>query len=182
MNRKVCFERMPMLQNEYYKLGLFFPNEFSVEPRTMVHRVREILIKKWGLDFVNNTTIVDCQIKNGICEVVSSKGEKFYAEKVAICNGRDFKALFPSLFENSGMKVSKLNMMSTYPLKDVQIKGNILSGLSIRRYDSFKSCAHILKYHNQNGKNRITLGEFTFFSNKLSMAQLLLVILMNMQV
>lgn len=141
MNRKVCFERMPMLQNEYYKLGLFFPHEFSVEPRTMVHRVREILIKKWGLTFLNNTTIIDCQIKNGVCEVVSSKGEKFYAEKVAICNGRDFKALFPNLFENSGMKVSKLNMMSTYPLKDVQIKGNILSGLSIRRYDSFKSCA-----------------------------------------
>jgi hypothetical protein len=63
-------------------------------------------------------------------------------------------------------------MMSTYPLKDVQIKGNILSGLSIRRYDSFKSCASYPQISQPEWQNRITLGEFTFFSNKHSMVQL----------
>ena len=31
-------------------------------------------------------------------------------------------------------------MMQTFPMTDVKLNGNILSGLSIRRYDSFKSC------------------------------------------
>lgn len=141
LNRKSCFERVPALNNSYYKQGLFFPEEFSVEPRTMVHRVRQLLESDYHLDFVNNTTVVDCWVKNGLCEVKTSKGTTFWSDKVAICNGRDFKALYPSVFEESGMKVSKLNMMSTYPIKEVALKGNILSGLSIRRYDSFKSCS-----------------------------------------
>lgn len=32
-------------------------------------------------------------------------------------------------------------MMQTVPLPEIKLNGNILSGLSIRRYDSFKSCA-----------------------------------------
>ena len=38
------------------------------------------------------------------------------------------------------MKICKLNMMQTFPMPEIKLNGNILSGLSIRRYDSFKSC------------------------------------------
>lgn len=135
-----CKERLPSLQQTYGKAGLFFPQEFSVEPRSMVHRVRNMLIQYKGLAYQNNTTVIDCSIDQGIVTVTSAKGEKFFAEKVAICNGRDFKALLPEIFDNSGLIISKLNMMATVPMPQVALKGNILSGLSIRRYDSFKSC------------------------------------------
>lgn len=136
----VCIEKIPSLKNSYCKGGLFFPQEFSVEPRLMVNRVRNLLIQEYGMEYLNNTTVIDCAVNQGICEVVSAKGEKFFAEKVAICNGRDFKALYPELFENSDLSICKLNMMSTVPMPEVELRGNILSGLSIRRYDSFKSC------------------------------------------
>lgn len=140
LTSQICIEKIPSLKISYCKGGLFFPQEFSVEPRLMVNRVRNLLIQEYGLEYFNNTTVIDCAINQGVCEVVNAKGEKFFAEKVAICNGRDFKALFPELFENSDLSICKLNMMSTVPIPEVELRGNILSGLSIRRYDSFKSC------------------------------------------
>ncbi|PWK27686.1 FAD dependent oxidoreductase TIGR03364 [Arcicella aurantiaca] len=138
--KKSCYERFPMLNTEYYKGGLYFPDEISVEPRTMVHKVRQMLIQHYGLHFMNNTVVKDCEIKNGICEISTSGNETIFAEKVAICNGYEFKILFPEIFNESKMKICKLNMMQTFPLPEVKLNGNILSGLSIRRYDSFKSC------------------------------------------
>jgi len=141
LNRKSCFVRFPSLNTNYYKGGLFFPDEISVEPKTMVHRVRAFLIQDFGLDFLNNTVVNHCDIEKGICKVQTSDNQRFYAEKVAICSGYEFKTLFPEIFRQSQMKICKLNMMQTFPLPEIKLNGNILSGLSIRRYDSFKSCS-----------------------------------------
>jgi FAD dependent oxidoreductase TIGR03364 len=141
LNRKSCYERFPNLNTEYYKGGLFFPNELSVEPRTMVHRVRQFLIQDFGLDYLNNMVVKNCEIEQGICKIQTADNQIFYSEKVAICGGYEFKILFPEIYKESQMKICKLNMMQTFPMPEVKLNGNILSGLSIRRYDSFKSCS-----------------------------------------
>jgi FAD dependent oxidoreductase TIGR03364 len=140
LNRKSCYERFQNLNSEYYKGGLFFPEEISVEPKTMIHRVRQMLIKDYGLEFLPNTVVKNCDIEYGICKVQTADNQTHYAEKTTICSGYEFKILFPDIFKASQMKVCKLNMMQTFPLPEVRLDGNILSGLSIRRYDSFKSC------------------------------------------
>lgn len=140
LSKKACLARVSSLKSTYCEGGLFFPEEISVEPRTMVHRIREMLIKDYHLEYHPNLTVRNCEVKNGKVLVQTADNQSLYADKVAICNGRDFKFLFPEIFIDSGMKISKLNMMSTYPIKEIELKGNILSGLSIRRYDSFKSC------------------------------------------
>jgi glycine/D-amino acid oxidase-like deaminating enzyme len=48
--------------------------------------------------------------------------------------------LFPEIYAKSGLIVSKLQMLQTVPMKNVSLKGNILTGLSIRRYESFEEC------------------------------------------
>jgi FAD dependent oxidoreductase TIGR03364 len=141
LNRKSCYERFQNLNTDYYKGGLFFPEEISVEPRTMVHRVRQMLIQDFGLDFLNNTLVKNCEVENGICKIQTADNQTFYSEKVALCSGYEFKILFPEIFKASQMKICKLNMMQTFPMPEVKLNGNILSGLSIRRYDSFKSCS-----------------------------------------
>lgn len=141
LNRKSCYERFPNLNTDYYKGGLFFSQEISVEPKTMVHRVRKFLIQDMGLEFLNNTVVKNCEIEKGIAKVQTADNQIFYAEKVAICGGYEFKTLFPEIFRQSQMKICKLNMMQTVPLPEIKLNGNILSGLSIRRYDSFKSCS-----------------------------------------
>lgn len=150
LNATTCLEKNPSIKKQYCRGALFFPQEFSVEPRLMVHKVRQYLINNLALEYLNNTTVVDCLIKNSICQVVTAKGEIFHSEKVAICNGRDFNALYPEIFQSSELVVCKLNMMSTVAIPEVKIIGNLLSGLSIRRYDSFKSCPSYLTISTPN--------------------------------
>ncbi len=135
-----CMEKMPTLRADYVVGGLWAGEDLSVEPRLLVNRVRELLGREFGLDYRPNTAVVGCDVKNGGVEVRTAAGGTFRADRVAVCNGRDFALLFPELFAESGLKVVKLNMMQTVPLPGVRLPGNVLSGLSIRRYESFESC------------------------------------------
>jgi FAD dependent oxidoreductase TIGR03364 len=140
LTAKQCISRTKGLNPNYVKGGLYFPNELSAEPRSLIHLLIKKLVHDFQLNYLNNNTIIHCEIKKQICEVTTSTGEQYSAEKVVICNGHDFKTLFPTLFTDSKMTICKLNMMQTHPQANYTLPGNILSGLSIRRYDSFKSC------------------------------------------
>ena len=59
-------------------------------------------------------------------------------QKSVLCNGYEFKLLFKDLFKESGQVISKLQMMRTAPVKNIALAGNILTGLTIRRYESFE--------------------------------------------
>ena len=48
--------------------------------------------------------------------------------------------LMPELFQQSDLKAVKLQMIRLKPQPGVQIPGNVLTGLSIRRYESFTEC------------------------------------------
>lgn len=135
-----CLAKIPTLNASYCVGGLWAAEDLSVEPRLLVHRVRALLQSEFGLDYRPNTAVIGCDVKNGQVEVRTAAGETFRADHVAVCNGRDFYLLFPELFAQSGLNVVKLNMMETVPLPGVRLPGNILSGLSIRRYESFESC------------------------------------------
>ncbi|RQO29935.1 TIGR03364 family FAD-dependent oxidoreductase [Taibaiella sp. KBW10] len=132
----------PMLQKDYAAGALFFPQEVSAEPEVLIHRVLEYLSFKFEDRFVhrNNCPVVDVA-QNGTAVTVQVSDKKEYkAAHCFICSGREFKLLFPEVFAGSGLIVSKLNMMATYPQQHTKLPGNILTGLSIRRYESFSSC------------------------------------------
>lgn len=140
LTKAECLAKIPTLRPDYAVGGLWAQEDLSVEPRLLVHRVREWLVREKGLDYRPNTAAVGCEVRNGGVDVRTASGETFRADRVAVCNGRDFALLFPQLFAESDLKVVKLNMMQTVPLPGVTLPGNVLSGLSIRRYESFESC------------------------------------------
>lgn len=133
-------QKWPSVKPEYCIGALFFPQEVSVEPRSMVHRLRALMLGNPDFSYRNNSPVIGCEVKNGLCEISTTSGERYHAAKAAICSGAEFRLLFPELFLNSGMIVSKLQMLISRPLPEVQLPGNILTGLSIRRYESFRSC------------------------------------------
>ena len=140
LTKAECLRKIPTLRPDYAVGGLWANEDLSVEPRLLVHRVREWLIREKSLDYRPNTAVVACEVRDGGVDVRTAAGETFRADRVAVCNGRDFALLFPQLFAESDLKVVKLNMMQTVPLPGVVLPGNVLSGLSIRRYESFESC------------------------------------------
>lgn len=135
-----CMDQYPGLRKEYVKAGLFFPDEVTVEPRTMIHRLQEYLTTQKGLTMKTHFTVVSCERNGDWTTVRSTSNEVVLAKKVIICNGSDFKNLYPEVFAQSDLEVSKLQMMQTKPQKDYSLKGSILTGWSIRRYEAFHEC------------------------------------------
>lgn len=141
MGKSSCLKKYPGLRKEYVKGGLFFKEEITVEPHLMIHRLLDYMCKKSGLVYYPSNQVISCENKGGKVEITTSGGKTINSEKAIICNGRDFKTLFPQLFEESGMKVSKIQMMQTKPqVSTYKLPGSILTGLSIRRYEAFGEC------------------------------------------
>ena len=140
LTKAQCLEKYPGLRADYVKAGLFFPDEVTVEPRTMIHRLQQYLVEQKRLDLFTNTKVVHLETLADQVEVTTAAGTAFYAAQVLICNGSDFKTLYPRLFAESDLQLSKLQMMQTKPQHNFELPGSILTGLSIRRYEAFYEC------------------------------------------
>ena len=141
LTKTECLDRYAGIRASYVKGGLFFPEEVTVEPRTMIHRLQQYMTETIGVVFAYQTLVVHCEQANDQVEITTAKGEMLTASKVMICCGAEFKTLFPSVFEQSDMEVTKLQMMQTVAQPgSYQLKGSILTGLSIRRYEAFQEC------------------------------------------
>ncbi len=140
LTKTECMAKYPGLRSDYVTGGLFFPQEVTLEPRSMIQRLQEYLVKEKGLQLFNNTKAFQCEVINEGVEVTVASGNVFKSENVIICNGSDFKTLYPTLFAESDLEVSKLQMLQTRPQKGYELPGSVLTGLSIRRYEAFYEC------------------------------------------
>lgn len=137
--KKECLKRYPGLNENYVRSGLFFPDEIIIEPRTMIVKLHKYLINK-GMDIFYNAKVLECNTLVGSVGIQIADGRLLMSSKVIICNGSDFKTLYPKLFASSDLEISKLQMMKTKPQGNYNIAGSILTGLSIRRYEAFAEC------------------------------------------
>lgn len=140
LTKDACLARYPGLRADYCVGGLFFPEEVTVEPRVMIHRVLEYLQEQFDLTYLPRRQVIACEPGADGVMVRDSSGHLHCASKVVICNGKDFKKLYPETFAASDIEVCKLQMMQTGPQPGVSLKGSILTGLTIRRYESFRAC------------------------------------------
>lgn len=83
--------------------------------RTMIHRLQAYLVQEKGLKLLTYQQVIHCSVQNGKAEVLTSFGNKLLAHNVIICNGSEFKTLYPELFAQSDMEVTKLQMLQTVP-------------------------------------------------------------------
>ncbi|MGI9173966.1 MAG: TIGR03364 family FAD-dependent oxidoreductase [Rhodothermales bacterium] len=140
LSQEDCLKRYPGLRASYVRGGLFFPEEVSVEPRLMISRLIDYLVERNDLIYRPQTLVVNCEVDGDACVVTDAQGRRYHAEQVVICNGSHFKTLFPELFSSSDIEVTKLQMLETVPLNGFTLPGSVLTGLSIRRYESFRAC------------------------------------------
>ncbi|WDF67457.1 TIGR03364 family FAD-dependent oxidoreductase [Sphingobacterium oryzagri] len=133
-------ERFPLIRDTYPTEAIVFPQELSVEPENMIRRLHTYLKQRFSTYHLEyNCTALHCESTSSHVTVSCTNQQRFEAEKVIICNGYEFKLLFRELFEDSGLEISKLQMLRSKPLPDMKLPGNILTGLTIRRYESFEA-------------------------------------------
>jgi FAD dependent oxidoreductase TIGR03364 len=135
-------EKYPSLNSHYAKGALFFPTEVSAEPEIMIHQLHRYIQLKYAdqVTFRYQAPVTQIDVVGDRVSVVVAGGDTYKGEHGILCNGRDVKLLFPEVFEDSGLVVTKLHMMATQPFPQIVLPGNILTGLTIRRYESFQSC------------------------------------------
>lgn len=153
LSKSECIQKYDGLRSEYCKGGLFFPQELSVDSADMIVKLHQLLQDKFGLQIFYNTTVVETNEDDKKCIAVTSEGTEFHASKLIICGGHEFKTLYPKVFNESDLEVSKLQMLQTKPQGIYSLQGNILTGLSIRRYESFNECASFQKIKELEDKN-----------------------------
>ena len=140
LNQHDVLKKYPAIKATYAKEAIFFPQEISVAPDQMIYRLHQYMQKKfekYALKY--NSPVTACESKGvGVTVGLRNNAEVFTAEKAIICNGYEFKLLYPELFSESGIVVSKLQMMRSIPMPEVGLAGNILTGLTTRRYESFE--------------------------------------------
>jgi len=140
LTKKECLQRFDGLKLDYCKSALFFPEEITVDSDKMITRFQKLLIDQYDVLFFYNTTIISTSENNDSCEAISSYGQKFQASKILICGGSEFKTLHPNVYENSDLIATKLQMIQTKSQGIYNLPSNILTGLTIRRYESFEEC------------------------------------------
>lgn len=140
LSKTECLNKYPGLKEAYCKGGLFFPEEVTVEPRTMINRLHTYMQDLPNFDLFYQALAIQIDESGDGVEIRTSRGDRFKAEKVILCSGKEFNTLYPELFEKSDLELVKLQMLLTKPQKNYKLDGSILTGLTIRRYESFTEC------------------------------------------
>jgi len=140
LSQAQCLDRYPALQAGYVRGGLYFPQELSLEPEQMIHRLIAFIQQKYGVTYQSGAAVIDCQSNYNGAIITLSNRERYQASRVLICSGHEVRLLFPEVLAEAGLVVSKLQMLLAEPVAGLLLPGNILTGLTIRRYESFQQC------------------------------------------
>lgn len=140
LTKAQCLAGYPSLKPDYVRGGLLFPQEMSVEPEQMIHRLLGFVQEQLRVDYRPGSVVVGCEPNANGATVVLAGGQQFTGRRVLICSGHEVRLLFPDVLAQAGLVVSKLQMLLAAPVAGLNLPGNILTGLSIRRYEAFAEC------------------------------------------
>lgn len=130
----------PAIHKSYPKAALFYPLEMSANPKKLVHQMIEHMVKDLGLHYHSATAITAIEEHNGAAIVHAASGKTYEAGHSLICSGNEVTTLYPEIFAESDLQFVKLQMLRLSGLPAHSFSGNVLTGLSIRRYECFSEC------------------------------------------
>ncbi|QKZ14714.1 TIGR03364 family FAD-dependent oxidoreductase [Spirosoma sp. KUDC1026] len=141
LSKAQCLAKYPSLQPDYVRGAIFFPQEVSVEPDMMIHRLIAYCQQKLGVDYRSVSTVIGVdEIGTQGVRVTLSNAQQFAADRLLVCSGHEVRLLFPEVLAQADLVVSKLQMLKVAPVTGLDLPGNILTGLTIRRYEAFEEC------------------------------------------
>jgi FAD dependent oxidoreductase TIGR03364 len=130
----------PAVNTDHCRVGLHFPDDVRLEPGPLFRALLPWMQRERGCAYRPATVAVGVTEEGGVCRVVTSEGAAFRARHVFVCCGADLRTLFPARFRNGGLQRCVLQMMRTDVQQGVQLPTGISSGLTLRRYLSFRLC------------------------------------------
>jgi len=126
----------PALRGNYLA-SLWCPLDATVEPGSVLHSMREYLLRSDNYVWRNNLDVVDVRSDGSKAVAVSRNGEIFEGDLVIFCPGADHTSLFKEQFDTAPLRRVRLQMMSTAPLDEV-LTTSIADGDSMRYYPGYE--------------------------------------------
>jgi len=122
--------------------GLYSPTELNIDPKEAIYSITQ-----WLDDHPKCTLRYGEKALEVESGYVKTSKSTFQADKIIICSGSDFQSLYPSVFRESGLIKSKLQMLRTKPMNSNFELGPTLCGeLTLRHYASFAQCKSLDVY------------------------------------
>lgn len=153
LHKNECLLKYQGLRSEYVKGGLYFPEEINVDPRKLAINLIGYLKEKYDLKYVPNTAIIHLEELNGEVHALSSFGKVFRGANCFVTSGSEFQLLYPEVFAESNIDVVKLQMIEIAAQQHLKIPGSILTGWTIRRYESFGECPSYAEIKSREDKS-----------------------------
>lgn len=135
-----CRARLPHVRASYVRLGLLFAQEVQLEPIRTVATITAWLAERHGLDHRPRTAAVAVDDGPDGAIVRDDQGGHHRATRVVVCSGTEASTLFADRLAASDVESVRLQMLRTEPLPGVKLRGSVLTGRTIRRYESFQAC------------------------------------------
>ncbi len=126
----------PALRGNYLA-SLWCPLDATVEPGSVLHSMREYLLRNDNYIWRNNLDVVDVRSDTSTAVVVARNGELFEGDVVIVCPGADHTSLFKEQFDTAPIRRVRLQMMSTEPLDEI-LTTSIADGDSMRYYPGYE--------------------------------------------
>ncbi len=131
---------VPVLEAANVPAGLYFPDDARLEPRSLFRRLIPWMVRDLGTTYRPASVAVEVSASSGEARVRTADGDEFHARHVVVCSGADLRTLFPERFRAAGLHRCKLLMLRTVPQADRCLPATLASGLTLRRYPSFRLC------------------------------------------
>lgn len=135
-----CCELSQPLNKEYTKGGLFFPDDATAQSPKLLAALQHVLAQSDACDYRPGNLVHAVEESDSGCSLHITDNNVYRARDVLVCCGHQLNRLFPELLQIPAMRICKLQMLDTLSSGNIKLHCNLLSGLSIRRYDAFHSC------------------------------------------
>ena len=130
-------DRVPWVKSNGLRGGMYSHTELRVDPRRACRDIASWLAEKFDVAIQFDTLITSVDEET----IQSSDGRTWKADQTIVCSGSDLQTLFPDRFEHSGLMLCKLQMLKSVKQPHLQTGcPHIASGLTLRHYESFKTC------------------------------------------
>jgi FAD dependent oxidoreductase TIGR03364 len=130
----------PPLNLDHVRLALYFPHDARVEPRGLFRRLIPWMARELNVEYRPATVAVRVTADGGGALVRTADGAELRGRHAVVCSGADLRTLFPERYAAARFQRCKLQMMRTVPQPEVRLPTTLASGLTLRRYPSFRMC------------------------------------------
>ena len=140
LSQQAVLALQPLLKKEAVINALHYPDEITIDSPDLMQCLQQHLQKNSAVDCIYGGEVKEVDGKNANFSLYLTDLRCFKAKQVLFCCGHQSTPLLQRFYHNEALQLCKLQMMSTVAQMRGGLTGNVLGGLSIRRYQAFASC------------------------------------------